>query len=61
MRFQGFAKGKIMKGLVCHTKWPGQSVDNENFKTYGSDHYTGLWERFFSLKGDQRVVERRTE
>lgn len=50
-----------MKGLVCHTKWPGQSVDNENFKTYGSDHYTGLWERFFSLKGDQRVVERRTE
>lgn len=61
MRFQGLTKGKIMKGLVCHTKWPGQSVDNESLKTYGSDHHTGRWERLFSLKWDQRMVEAKTE
>lgn len=61
MRFQGLTKGKTMKGLVCHTKWPGQSVDNESLKIYGSDHDTSLWERFFSLEWDQRVVEERTE
>ena len=61
MRFQGLTKGKTMKGLVCHTKWPGQSVDNESLKIYRSDHDTSLWERFFSLEWDQRVVEGRTE
>ena len=50
MRFQGLTKGKIMKRLVRHTKGPGLLVDSE------SDHHIGLWERFFSLKWDKRVV-----
>lgn len=55
MRFQGLTKGKIMKRLVRHTKGPGQLVDSE------SDHHIGLWERFFPLKWDKRLVEGRTE